>query len=226
MSLLLGDTGNHEFNAWLRSYMLNENGQRNRMEWMQIHPQSWKPALEGLLGPCLVRKATTPDAPAPPVVEESKVVELTRVNFRFSETRFRKYLESADPLPENVVPTTREMFDSIEGQVVPRNFWRDAAHFSSLGKGFSYLAEGMPVSTAFSAFVAPGTLELGIETMSGYRGKGHAESVCRALIQYCLDSGLEPVWSCRLENTGSFNMARKLGFEPTIYVPFYKLVHG
>lgn len=226
MSLLLGDHDNPDINAWLRSYMLNSDGRRKRPEWMQIHPQSWKPVIERILGQDLVRKNLAPEEPARPIDENGKVVELTRVNFKFNEKKFQEYMSGAGPMPESVVPTTSKMFESIQGHVVPKYFWKDAKQFAREGKAFSFITDGMPVSTAFSAFVAPGILELGIETMDGYRGNGYAEQVCRALIEHCLENHLEPVWSCRLENTGSFNMARKLGFEPTIYVPFYKLVHG
>ena len=205
--------------------MLNSDGQRKRPEWMQIHPLSWKPVIESMLGDDLERKTAAPEEPAHPSDENVRVVELTRVNFKFNMKKFQEYLSEAGPLPESVVPTTSDMFESLHGHVVPRYFWRDAAQFAREGKAFSIIADGMPVSTAFSAFTAPGILEIGIETAEGYRGNGYAEQVCRALIEHCLENELEPVWSCRLENTGSFNMARKLGFEPTVYVPFYRLVH-
>ena len=86
------------------------------------------------------------------------------------------------------------------------------------------MANGVPVSTAFSAFVAPGMLELGIETLEGHRGRGYAEMACRALVEHCVGNKLEPVWSCRRDNAGSVNLAEKLGFEQTVYIPCYRLV--
>jgi RimJ/RimL family protein N-acetyltransferase len=66
-------------------------------------------------------------------------------------------------------------------------------------------------------------LELGIETVEAYRGKGLAQSVCSALIDYCLQNNYEPVWSCRFENTASYRLAQKLGFEPVSTRTYYKL---
>jgi len=66
-------------------------------------------------------------------------------------------------------------------------------------------------------------LEIGIETTKGYVRKGFALQSCSALIDYCLENKLEPVWGCKLENVGSFKLAQKLGFEPTFFIPFYKL---
>lgn len=50
-----------------------------------------------------------------------------------------------------------------------------------------------------------------------------AELTCRKLIDYCLERDLIPVWSCRFENTASCKLAQKLGFEPTLMIPFYRL---
>ena len=111
----------------------------------------------------------------------------------------------------------------MPGQVIPRYFWRGAEHFANDGIGFSMLIDGMAASTAFAAFMHGKQLEMGIETVVQHRGMGYAEHACKALIEYCLENGYEPIWSCRLENTGSFNLAMKLGFEPELYAPYYQL---
>jgi len=38
-------------------------------------------------------------------------------------------------------------------------------------------------------------LEIGIETMVEYHGKGLGYLACAKLIEYCMDNDLEPVWS-------------------------------
>ena len=85
------------------------------------------------------------------------------------------------------------------------------------------MAEQGIASTAYSAFVAPGILEIGIETSPLYRQKGYALKVCQQLIDYCLQNKLTPVWACRLENSASYYLAQKLGFEPSLYLPYYRL---
>jgi RimJ/RimL family protein N-acetyltransferase len=122
-----------------------------------------------------------------------------------------------------ILQVSKKWFDEIEGSVIPKNFWRSADDFERHGKGFSVVMDGKPVSTAFSAFVFENDLELGIETVGNYRGKSLAAHACCALIDYCLEKELEPVWSCRLENTASYLLAQKLGFEPIAYLPFYRL---
>ncbi|MCL1874757.1 MAG: GNAT family N-acetyltransferase [Synergistaceae bacterium] len=66
-------------------------------------------------------------------------------------------------------------------------------------------------------------LEIGIETVEKYRGMGFARAACMALIDYCIENGLEPVWSCRLENTPSTNLAKSLGFFETMRLPYYHI---
>jgi L-amino acid N-acyltransferase YncA len=62
-----------------------------------------------------------------------------------------------------------------------------------------------------------------METIEEYRGKGFAMNICAALIDYCIKNNYEPIWSCRLENIGSYKLAKKLGFELTLKLPYYRL---
>jgi RimJ/RimL family protein N-acetyltransferase len=111
----------------------------------------------------------------------------------------------------------------MRGSVVPLNFWDSAEDFYKVGAGFSLFCDNQLASTAFSSVVLGNQLELGIETLGQYQGKGLAQYTCSALIDYCLDNGYEPVWACRLENTGSYKLALKLGFEPVLNIPYYRL---
>ncbi len=83
------------------------------------------------------------------------------------------------------------------------------------------LENGQLASTAYSAFIHSNQLELGIETINGFQKKGLAAICCTALIDYCINKGFEPVWSCKLENTASFRLAEKLGFEVAASRPYY-----
>lgn len=76
-------------------------------------------------------------------------------------------------------------------------------------------------STAYSSFIHADQFELGIETIEEYRGKGFAEQACDSIIDYCIANGYEPIWACRLENTGSYKL--KLGFVPSAEIPYYRL---
>ena len=85
------------------------------------------------------------------------------------------------------------------------------------------MVDSKPVSTAFTSARHDDKLEIGVETLQSYQGKGLAYLACAKLIEYCMDRELEPVWSCRLENTGSVNLAKKLGFIETLRMPYYHI---
>jgi hypothetical protein len=226
MSLLFGSADNEEFNESLRGYILNENHARKRPEWLQIHPLSWKPFLGGLLGELLVRKQVDMVIPTQAIHEPAKVMEYTRVNFRFNVAKYKRFKVGMARQNYKIVRTDKKMFLDMQGTVIPKYFWRDAGHFLKDGVGFTLLHNGEPASTAFCAFFHENQLEIGIETMEKYRGLGLSPYVCSALIDYSLENGHEPIWSCRLENVGSYRLAQKLGYEPTLYLPYYLLVNN
>ncbi|MFN8256249.1 MAG: GNAT family N-acetyltransferase [Bacteroidales bacterium] len=217
MSFLSGKTENPSFINALKSYMLNQKGERDRTEWLQAYPENWNRLIEDFLGEKLVNTGDMNGE------KKGFVGENHRVNFKFNAQKYSQFRKEFLTGNLEILQVSKKWFDEIEGSVIPKNFWRTADDFYRIGKGFSVVMDGKPVSTAFSAFVFENDLELGIETIGNYRGKSLAAHACCALIDYCLQKGLEPVWSCRLENTASYLLAQKLGFEPTVYLPFYKL---
>ncbi len=215
MSLLFGRTDNDEFNRQLTSYLLNENNVRNTSEWLQVFPSEWNDKLNQLLH----GKIAEPPESKP---DNTQVIKWSRVNFKFQPL---KYSSRQQEVPEGfrLEKTDPTLFDLISGSVVPSCFWRNRKEFAESAIGYSLVYNGEPVSTAFASFIHEQQLEIGIETSSEFRGKGLALISCSALIDYCLANNFEPIWSCRLENTASFMLAQKLGFEPTLILPYYQL---
>jgi GNAT superfamily N-acetyltransferase len=139
----------------------------------------------------------------------------TRVNFAFDRARYVR-------VPGEVVRASAAMFD-VAGSVVPSRFWRDAAQWRSSGGGFAALVDGEPAAIAFCSYRHGDALEIGIETVPQHRGKGLARRAASALIDDCLARGLTPVWACRRENVPSYELALRLGFVPTVELPYYRL---
>jgi hypothetical protein len=219
MALLFGNEKNPEFNSWLRYYLLNVGKKRSQVEWLQVFPDAWSDKLSELLGENLLRKKETQE-----IIDESaanKIVENTRVNFKFSYNAYRLFKENIMLKNYNIVRTNKELFSKMDGAVVPKAFWKSAEQFEQSGVGFSLIVDEKLVSTAYSAFIHDNQLELGIETVPGFKGKGFAAICCAVLIDYCIANDFEPVWSCKLENVGSFKLAQKMGFEPVSYRPYY-----
>jgi len=218
MSLLFGESTNRAFNESFKEYALNLKGERDRFEWMQTFPRNWDPVLNELFKGWLIKSSEN-------ILDKNEgFIELnTRINFNFSHQKFkanRNELNEADCI---IVRTTVKSFEDMRGTVVPDHFWKNAAQFVKNGIGYSLFYKGKLATTAYSAFILNKQLELGIETMEEFRGRGYAYHTCCRLIDYCIENGYKPVWACKLENTSSFRLAQKLGFEPCAEIPYYRL---
>lgn len=203
---------------FFKDYALNTNSVRNEFEWMQVYPNTWDKILSELFGDKLIKEASNTTK------KETGIIELnTRVNFKFNKAKYLKSIK--DTLPPNctIIQTDKDVFTKMKGNVIPSNFWDSSEDFLNKGMGFSLLYNNRIASTAYSAFVHKNKLEIGIETLDEFRGKGFAYYSCSALIDYCLANGYEPDWACRLENTSSYKLALKLGFEPCEELSYYRL---
>jgi L-amino acid N-acyltransferase YncA len=235
MSLLFGDSDKEDFYEGLKAYLLNDNKVRDRHEWLQAYPEHWYGKLEMLLGERLLLKRSQKADPGnvaasmaagPDGLSKTPdcVLENGRVNFRFHPDKFKEAVAGRDMKKAAIVPVTLETARAMPGAVTPASFWSVDGNQLRSGIGYSLLEEGLPASMAFAAFHTESQIEIGIETVEASRGKGYAFCVCAALIEYCLEHGLEPVWSCRRENEGSYHLANSLGFEPVLTIPYYRLV--
>jgi RimJ/RimL family protein N-acetyltransferase len=222
VSLLLGDYENKEFNQQLCQSLLNTDHLRSQTEWMQVYPLAWNHKLEDLLGDDLLTKSRKARG-VPYNSEVIKIVEETRVNFRFNPEKYAAFRTNHPNRHNDIFRTGSLEFETMPGSVVPRFFWRDYPLFEEQGVGFSLRINGELASTAFSAYLDDHYLEFGIESAPQFRSLGLAKETCSALIDYCLANNSVPGWACRGENTGSFLLAQQLGFEPVSYHPYYKI---
>ncbi|MCL2591857.1 MAG: GNAT family N-acetyltransferase [Defluviitaleaceae bacterium] len=204
LSLLFGNPNNEQFNNSLFNYFTQKNELRIKDEWLQAYPCEWYPLIEK-------------------VVSVGKANRYSRLNFSFDKNEF--YKNNADLYFDEytIIPTTAEMFSSIKGTVSPSEFWCDEHQFLKTSTSFIIVIDGEPASTAFASYRHDNILEIGIETDEKYRGRGLAQIVCSRLIKYCIENNLEPMWSCRLENVASTNLAKRLGFKETMRLPYYHI---
>lgn len=217
MSLLGGACDNATWNTWFREYALNRFNYRTGYEWMQAQGNDWHAVLKDVFGERLV--------PSSAQCTDDDIIELnTRVNFTFDQAKFLEAHASLGSVVDiEVMENTRSLYDQMKGSVVPASFWNNADDFVRSGIAFGLYYQRKLAAVSFSSFVSPGKLELGIETVEAFRGRGFAERVCAALIDYCLQKNQEPIWSCRRENRGSYLLAQKLGFKPSLELPYYRL---
>jgi GNAT superfamily N-acetyltransferase len=198
MSFLYGDTSNHAFNNDLIHYF----DTIKQDEWLQAYPRDWNKIIERLT--------------------ESMEIEIsTRLNFVFDQLLFEKNTSQFDIDNYTIQEGTIDIKKGFRGSVVPTYYWKE--HLLPICKSYAAFSNGEPVALAFNAFLHGKNFEIGIETLEEHRGMGYAMAVCISLIRYCIHEGLTPVWACRLENTGSVNLAKRLGFIESIRLPYYIL---
>lgn len=214
MTLLFGDaSGTHpnDLKAHILAIRINAADR-----WMQASPGALLPLLDKLLD---VEWAAHDQQPGGP-----RVQRYTRSNFQFNPTRYAVKRDLIlSPEDSKLRPLLAKEFALPDIEVSPHKFWSNADQFFAHGGGWCLEQNGQLAAMAFCSFRFDRQLEIGVETRVEYRGRRYALYAACALIDQCISQGLEPVWSCRKENKGSFNLAQALGFEPTIEIPYYRL---
>ena len=227
MSLLVGDTENDRFNAGLADYMLNKYNNRFKNEWLQVYPENWNAKLQEILADKIINYASLTETHTHQECENlieshrsNKIIQWRRINFKYN---------NPDNITNCVSKHTVKLIDMniynrLEGSVIPRLFWKSPETFLAHGIGYVIASGNDLVSVAFASCKHENELEIGIETMKNYRGKGFAKQVCQFLLNYCKESNYIPVWACKKENIASYRLAQSLGFEETLTLPYYELV--
>jgi RimJ/RimL family protein N-acetyltransferase len=101
-------------------------------------------------------------------------------------------------------------------------FWPDREKFHAVGIGFCLCQDSRVLSMAHSVWRPTRLLELEVATAKDVRGRGYSPLTCAPLIEYCLDRGIEPAWSCFAWNHASQSVARKLGFADPVHHTWFK----
>lgn len=227
MSLLFGDTENLEFNTSLGDYMLNTNGDRLKYEWMQVYPEKWNDKLREILNEKIINYSKIASEYSQTELDnlinkdrKNHVIQWRRVNFKYKNINTVINVESE----YNIKLIDSDIYDRLEGSVIPKYFWKSKEGFLSDGVGYVLMNGNDIVSIAFSSCKFENELEIGVETSENYRGMGFAKHVCRAMLTYCKLNGYFPIWACKKENIGSYRLAKGLGFEESLVLPYYELV--
>lgn len=203
MSWLIGYSDSDAYRAAVAAHCSNANARRSS-EWLQVYPLDWTELLD-------------------PLVATGSVAGWRRTNFWFNQTRFLTRF----PEPRGsstTTPCTASAVRTFPGSVIPGFFWNSIAEFAESGFGyFSTHDDGEIAAIAFSSYLDETHLEIGVETLPEFRGRGHAQAACARLIHHCIEHTLIPVWSCRTGNEGSYRLAEKVGFVPVLEFPYYEL---
>ncbi len=221
LNFLFGSNGNTAFNRRLAADFLLKS--HKRTAYLLVYPAQWKDTLSQLAADRIVPVALSA-APSGNSFSNC-IIQDSRLNFRFNTAQ--DYGNPTLPSPEfSLHRINRELFNKLEGTVLPNVYWKDFDTFDSIGGGYC-LARGVDiVSFSFCSSRVGFRFELGVETYPQYRFQGLGIHACSALIHYCLENSLEPVWGCRTTNLGSVALAKKLGFEIIEELPYYRLMNA
>lgn len=152
--------------------------------------------------------------------ENTSIRKGKKISYRFNRSDF---ISKDEILGTDVKVKKMEEKElrGLEGYIVPKFSWSNTTSFLEQGVGFCVVVEGKVVSIAFSWFIGNGKVEIGVNTLPAFRKKGLARIVSQQMISYCIEHGLEPVWSCVKENISSQRLALSLGFEPEGEIYYY-----
>ena len=106
-----------------------------------------------------------------------------------------------------------ENIGKLDGRIKPSFSWESDESFLKNGVGFCVMHGDTPAAWAFSAAVSDDEIDIGVETLERFRGKGLAAAAASEMIRFSLAAGKKPVWACHAGNIGSQKVAEKLGFE-------------
>ena len=106
-----------------------------------------------------------------------------------------------------------QLLEKISGRVIPASSWDSSESFLAKGKGFCAVQGETPAAWAFSSAVSDLEIDIGIETLEDFRGKGLASVVAGKMAEYVLSIGKKPTWACHGGNIASQKTAERTGFK-------------
>ena len=121
---------------------------------------------------------------------------------------------SVTALPQGFVikPIDASIMPRLDGRIKPSFSWESDESFLQKGVGFCAMYGDTPAAWAFSAAVSDREIDIGVETLESFRGKGLAAAVAGKMADYVLSIGKKPVWACHSGNIASQKTAARAGF--------------
>lgn len=197
---LIGHADDPSFNHAFIAYMLQHwsgKGARHPIFWSTVS-ETWDEVVFRIFG--------------------YRALRIDRTQFRFNERTFKAL--GVKPIPEDAHVILQRIDSNILAQhdALRRELeglWGSSDQFLKFGGGWIAISEeNQIVGRCNSAFVGGESSELAIWIDKSFRGKGLAGSLCQHFIADCLNRGIVPNWTCDTSNTASYDLAKKMGFEP------------
>jgi RimJ/RimL family protein N-acetyltransferase len=196
---LVGCADNATFNTAMRERILSELIPTEGDLLLFPTSEAWRDALDALFA-------------------DFKLLHVTRKAFTFYPERFiAKNNEWQKRVPEGYSIQRYDRF--LAGGVGLAEFWGSLDRFLNNGIGFAVMKSDEVISRCHTVMVGNKQAEISIETAEPYRRQGFATLAGCAFIEYCLENGLYPTWSCWDNNIACQILAQKLGFNHPVEIP-------
>ena len=114
----------------------------------------------------------------------------------------------------DAAPVTTATLDAMDAAFgVLGRFWRSPDDFLRGALAVLVSRDGTPAALCYAAAVAGGRAEIDVVTAPDMRRQGVGRHAVAAFIRHARSRGVEPLWDCFTNNTGSVALARTLGFQ-------------
>ena len=112
------------------------------------------------------------------------------------------------------IQTAGEAVEVTEANVylLPDGFLEEG-EIDFIAPSFALIKDAQAVSTAMTVRRTPRSIEVGVDTLEAYRGRGHAVDTTSTWVNAALTEGLVPFYSTSLDNIASQRVAEKVGLD-------------
>lgn len=121
----------------------------------------------------------------------------------------------SDPAVRRLGPADLDLLDAAPNDVRGGGFGSTAALLAD-GIVTAAVVDGTVVAIAHTSAITDLHADIGVSTLSAYRGRGYATAAAALVAREIQAIGRVPVWSCGETNHASLRVAAKLGFEPVL----------
>lgn len=193
---LIGNDKNEDFNKSLYKLIFEDIEHKQKYFALGVHSQTFEEKIEKLLG-----KSVDKDI---------------RTCFSLSNSNLHENLNRAEDVMRKLQLKSIdcELMKKIDNEMnFCKGYWRTVDDFIKHGLGYCLLQDEKLASVCYSCTVGNNQMELDLETLKEFEGKGLATIITSIFINNCIKIGVEPLWVCDKNNAVSYNLAKKLGFE-------------
>ena len=122
--------------------------------------------------------------------------------------------DSAVRITAELLESSLENIDHLTGWIL--SFWPNLDSFLENSLGFCAVEDSKIVSLCIGVYRSKNHIELGAETLKGFKRLGFGRKVALACVKESCSKGLIVDWQCEASNNPSVLIAKRLGFQEVL----------